>query len=697
MLLGEVGLLLSIIEAGLHVQLPVLRQVGLRGFVVAIVGSFIGPLPIAFFVARVMFSCGTLESVAIAICLVPSSTNIALIYLRRAKVLNTPTGQLVVAATSIDDIIALVCISQLRALTHPSRVAFLEPIVGFGVAIVMGAVALLVMPHIVTRLVVPRVPPRMIDKATLICFAVLTAGLMTALEALKSSYLLGAFLAGFSFCTMKSVLHVWEHQVKRLQTWLLRLFFAATVGFDIPIRYFARPRVIAFAAALMLPLLGKAATGFLAKPLNPRNILTIAFSMTTIGELAFVAAVIGNHELHLTSKESFAAVCLAIIASNVIGPMLLRRTLAFYSAASLRILQAAVDEEHGAHGSGGLIYYQLSARCPSRWGLMADVLKVLAASGVAVLEFRTDATGGDVVYEAYLKDLRLHDASPGGAHTDGLDERLAALRSALAPLLSSDAEGGPPAEDKATEGYTTDFGALRGLLLRRWLPGGSPEEWAANGGEDAEVQATLMMRAEADAQRLAARPPALRDIFPVSSADAPPSSRGAALLSAESAAAAEVHTQAPSEDGDPEPAVAPGIGRLERTLGAGVALARANAADLALAAAAAAAELERARVAAEEDPHGLLGFVRAVRPHALVTPALVAAENAAEATLETVSAAAETAAEQVTHQLADGGPAADADESAPSPPPSSIMSRLRRLARRREGEEDEEEEDASPG
>jgi len=48
MLLGEIGLLLGIVEAGLHVQLPALRQVGLRGAGVALLGSAVFPVPVAF-------------------------------------------------------------------------------------------------------------------------------------------------------------------------------------------------------------------------------------------------------------------------------------------------------------------------------------------------------------------------------------------------------------------------------------------------------------------------------------------------------------------------------------------------------------------------------------------------------------------------------------------------------------------------
>jgi Kef-type K+ transport system membrane component KefB len=49
------------------------------------------------------------------------------------------------------------------------------------------------------------------------------------------SHLLGAFIAGMSFCWMEPALMLWHSQVKRIANWLIRLFFGATVAFSIPI------------------------------------------------------------------------------------------------------------------------------------------------------------------------------------------------------------------------------------------------------------------------------------------------------------------------------------------------------------------------------------------------------------------------------------------------------------------------------
>ena len=49
--------------------------------------------------------------------LAPTSMGIALNVLKQAKMLNTPTGQLIIAAAVLDDVIALLLLSELQART----------------------------------------------------------------------------------------------------------------------------------------------------------------------------------------------------------------------------------------------------------------------------------------------------------------------------------------------------------------------------------------------------------------------------------------------------------------------------------------------------------------------------------------------------------------------------------------------------
>merc|ERR1719277_2204166 len=123
---------------------------------------------------------------------------------------------------------------------------------------------------------------------------------------LGSSHLLGAFLAGLCFCTDHTIHHVWEHQIKRVLQWMLRVFFAATIGFAIPIKEFANVNVITRGLIYCICDVGKVVQGYFARPLNKKEFFTVGWSMAAWGEFAFILATASYAEGTI-DKESFSA------------------------------------------------------------------------------------------------------------------------------------------------------------------------------------------------------------------------------------------------------------------------------------------------------------------------------------------------------------------------------------------------------
>eukprot|EP01084_Bolivina_argentea_P055906 102397_1 len=110
--IGDIGLLLLVLEAGIDVNMGILKVVGTRGLMVAIFGSMF-PLVIGLFLAfSIDSTIPTREAVAIGACFAPTSMGIAINVLRNGRILNTPTGQLIVAAAVLDDVVALMLLSE---------------------------------------------------------------------------------------------------------------------------------------------------------------------------------------------------------------------------------------------------------------------------------------------------------------------------------------------------------------------------------------------------------------------------------------------------------------------------------------------------------------------------------------------------------------------------------------------------------
>ena len=84
----------------------------------------------------------------------------------------------------------------------------------------------------------------------------------------KSSLLVGAFLSGLVFCRNHNIHVRFVAQFKRLLQWLMCVFFAASIGFQVPLNDFANRTVIAHSALFTLALTGKLALGFLLPNFN---------------------------------------------------------------------------------------------------------------------------------------------------------------------------------------------------------------------------------------------------------------------------------------------------------------------------------------------------------------------------------------------------------------------------------------------
>lgn len=462
----------------------------------------------------------------------------------------------------------------------------------------IGAIALFAVPPLLTRVLLPRLPPAYVEQAMLVLLMGTSIGLMAACNAGRASYLLGAFLGGLCFCSLHSLHRLWMAQVKRLQTWLVRIFFAATVGFAVPLQRFSTGAVWGRGMLYTSVLVAKLATGVLAKPLTLPEALTVGTAMCAWGELAFVVALTAKNELKLMSDDTYAAVMLAVLISVVMGPTTLRAVLAWEARRTAAALAAA-----SAATRRGVVYYKLALRGANRFGLMPDLLRLLGSDGVEVLDCRVDSQAGGrlALVEAYLKDTRLADANPETRTAAGLGERLSHLRSRLmAELLSHDELAKLADHDGCDEEaiadineLSVDWTELRGLSLRRWMPGAVPEEWAAAGLEGAEETATTLMRRETERGR------ALQDVrflLPgvteeVNGAEAALPATASHITTPPLSRAASAIMLAVEDD--------------------------AAAADRTVAAAAAAAEDERMLRAHEAEGHGLMGAVRHAPPPGL--------------------------------------------------------------------------------
>lgn len=421
-ILGEIGLVLLVLEAGIDIDLDMLKLIGSRGFLIAFLGSI---FPIALGLA-VAFALGfdTKAAIATGAAFGPTSLGIALNILRSGGILNTPVGQLIIAAAVIDDMIALVVLSQLSALTGDVSVgSILIPIISaLAYLIIGGYLAVYILPGLIDKFLLSKLVKWDQGRVELSLMLAMLLALMPATKYSKASPLMAAFISGLTFCSSTSLHHAFVRQFKRIMQWLMRIFFAASIGFQVPILEFGNRTIILQGLALTAALLGKLGAGFLVPDfysgskrftgLHFRDCLITGFSLAAEGEFAFIIAVY-SFDQNLINKEAYSSIVLAVLLSTIIPPFALRYTIHWYNKkATEKVMDLAQKKENTITKDSK--FWCLQTQSESKWGLLHGVMNCVFQLELEVIDHRSwHPRGGHttLVNEMYVRDLRVTNPS----------------------------------------------------------------------------------------------------------------------------------------------------------------------------------------------------------------------------------------------------------------------------------------------
>eukprot|EP00970_Alexandrium_tamarense_P015468 scaffold5185_cov198-Alexandrium_tamarense.AAC.16 len=445
-MLGEIGLILLVLEAGIDIDLTTLKLIGSRGLLIAIVGSI---LPIAIAIA-IAFAIGTDTAGAIAAgaSFGPTSLGIAMNILRAGKIVNTPVGQLIVSAAVIDDMIALIILSQLGALSGSANVTdIVVPIVSaLGFLIGGGYIAVAILPRILEKQFFSRIKKEQHGAAGLALMFLFLFAMMPATYYAKSSFLMGAFLSGL-----------------------------------VPIKDFGDWHVIGYGALFTLALLGKLAVGFMVpnfnnsdkfKGLHLRDCLITGCSMAAEGKFAFVIAVFAVDQ-ELISPDLYASIVLAVLVSTIIPPFALRFTISYFNKVAERMLKQAEELERQRAATmddtftltpeeqekrlrehiqaNKIIFLCIQIQCASTWGLIPKIITTLTNLKLEVIDNRSWHPRGvdsTLMTEIFVEDDTFLENEDEETQNKTIEERIQDVTDAMSKSIRQ-----PGAQVKVTRWY----------------------------------------------------------------------------------------------------------------------------------------------------------------------------------------------------------------------------------------------------
>lgn len=321
LLLGELGVVLLLGMAGLHLGLRQLRDAGADGIWVALLGMllcFAGGFAFAAW-----WGSSSEEALYVGTILTATSIGISVQVLDQYGLIEKSVGRIVIAAAVIDDVVALYLLAVVHGVLSGD---FSAPALGASLGLTAAVLAAVFMScRTITRMLM-RMAPSPHPMIALVLTILTVAGLAAFTRQLGFSAVVGAFFAGLGIgegmtCGPRDLL------LSRLSkvVFVLVPFFFVLIGVRVEWGILEDPGMaLLFAGLVAIAVAGK----FLGGALAVRNVrgtlvrLLVGASMVPRGEVALVIAGLGFTQGHL-GHHTLMALILVTVTVALIGPMLI--------------------------------------------------------------------------------------------------------------------------------------------------------------------------------------------------------------------------------------------------------------------------------------------------------------------------------------------------------------------------------------
>lgn len=322
LLLGEIGVILLLLQVGLEMDLSELRRVGRTALIVAIIGVAV-PFAAGFGVATAFGEDGKI-ALFIGAALTATSVGITARVLGDLKALATTESRVILGAAVADDVLGLVILTVVVKIVTEGSI---------GTGIVFETIGLALAFLLVTGLLAVHVIPRFLDRvhsisrsATTVVGAGFASTIAFALLAdqAKLAFIIGAFMAGLGIGRSAQHTRIADG-LSPLGHVFIPVFFAS-IGINADLSAMVEPEVLALAGCLTLvALIGKLVSGLgITGPNIDR--LMVGIGMIPRGEVGLIFASIGLSRGVLDEKL-YGAVLIMVLVTTIITPPLLTRRM----------------------------------------------------------------------------------------------------------------------------------------------------------------------------------------------------------------------------------------------------------------------------------------------------------------------------------------------------------------------------------
>ena len=321
--LAELGVIVLMFNAGLETDLGELKKAGKSAFIIALIGVLV-PL-VGGFVLASLFNQGSdafLQNVFIGVILTATSVSITVETLKEIGKLSTRSGNAILGAAIIDDVLGIVALTIITSLsgTGANVLLVLVKIVAF---FAISVVVWIVMHRLVEWWF--KRYDRDKRRFVVISFAFCLLYAYLAEDLFGVADITGAYIAGLIFAKTPRVTYL-QDRFDTLSYTLLSPIFFASIGLKVVLPQMSGT-IILFSILLILwsvasKILGCGLGSKLCGYSN-QDALRIGVGMISRGEVALIVANNGI-AAGLMKDEFFGPVVLMVIATTILTPILLK-------------------------------------------------------------------------------------------------------------------------------------------------------------------------------------------------------------------------------------------------------------------------------------------------------------------------------------------------------------------------------------
>ena len=322
--LAELGVIVLMFTAGLETDVRELRKSGGPAFIIALIGvivPLIGGAAIASF-----FNTdpdATLQNVFVGVILTATSVSITVETLREMGKLSTRSGNAILGAALIDDVLGIILLTFITSLSDPSAGGLGTVLIKIAAFFVVALVGGYFLHKLIAKITAG--PGRDRKRYAVLSLAMCMVFAYFAEEWFGVADITGAYVAGVIISSTSRVTYI-TSKCEDLSDMLLSPCFFASIGAKVVLPQMSTS-IIIFSVLLMiwamLPKVIGCGLGAKMCRYSNKDSLRIGIGMISRGEVALIVANRGI-STGLMPEAFFAPIVLTVVASTIVTPILLK-------------------------------------------------------------------------------------------------------------------------------------------------------------------------------------------------------------------------------------------------------------------------------------------------------------------------------------------------------------------------------------